>query len=316
MSCLTSAIEPLRAANEISGKIAFSWSLVSETGAPVNASANVVFQPDSALEVDLDLDYLFLLSSPQGAFGNPRIGSGRLRQMARHGVNVGAVSGGIFPLAATGLLDDRICSVHWCYKSAFQSEYPNLASCDDVIAIDRDRLTASGAAAMFDLMLRLIEDRLDSAVMTEVACWFQHPIVRAEGVGQSIPAFKSDRLANDLPEPVASAIRLFAENLEDPIAIGDVADQVGVSPRHLERSFKLALNQSPLKYYRILRMKAARQKILYSRASMTDIALDVGYTRASTLSKHYREAFGITPIEERHRANRFRVENNRPLPSF
>lgn len=32
MACLTSMIEPLRAANEIAGKTAFGWTLVSEDG--------------------------------------------------------------------------------------------------------------------------------------------------------------------------------------------------------------------------------------------------------------------------------------------
>lgn len=315
MACLTSAIEPLRAANEIAQTEAFTWTVLSETGAPVNASANVVFQPDQALSDDLDLDYLFLLSSPQGAFEIPRRGNGRLRHLARHGTKIGAVSGGVFPLAASGLMDGRSCSVHWCYISAFQTEFPELQASDDVIVIDRDRLTASGAAAMFDLMLRLIEQRLDSAVMTEVACWFQHPLVRAEGVSQSVPAFKTESLATDTPLPVERAINVFSENLEDPLAISDVAEQVGVSPRQLERAFKQALDQSPLQYYRTLRMNAARQMVLYSRDSLTEIAQAVGYVSSSTLAKHYRAAFGLTPQEERRQANRFRVENNRPVPS-
>ena len=43
MACVTSAIEPLRAANEIAGKEVFRWKLVSENGDNVVASANVVF---------------------------------------------------------------------------------------------------------------------------------------------------------------------------------------------------------------------------------------------------------------------------------
>ncbi|WP_146346799.1 GlxA family transcriptional regulator [Phaeobacter marinintestinus] len=315
MACLTSAIEPLRAANEIAETNAFEWRVLSETGDAVTASADVVFQPDQALQDAEGLDLLFLLSSPQGTFANPRTGNGRLRHLVRHGTDIGAVSGGVFPLAASGLLQDRIGSVHWCYKSAFQSEYPDLHTSDDVIVVDRGCFTASGAAAVFDLMLRLIEQRLDGAVMTEVACWFQHPLVRTEGVSQSVPAFKTDGLACDLPDTVARAIDVFSKNLEDPLGIGDVADQIGVSPRQMERSFRQALDQSPLQYYRTLRMNAARQMVLYSRESLTEIAQAVGYVSSSTLSKHYRSAFGMTPQDERRRANRFRVEENRPVPS-
>ena len=62
-------------------------------------------------------------------------------------------------------------------------------------------------------------------------------------------------------------------------------------------------------------MNAARQMVIYSRDSLTEIAQSVGYVSSSTLARHYREAFGVTPNEERRRANRFRVEDNRPLPS-
>ena len=64
MSCLTSMIEPLRAANEIAGENRFGWKLISETGARVPASAGVYFDPDVTLADAADLDFMFCLSSP------------------------------------------------------------------------------------------------------------------------------------------------------------------------------------------------------------------------------------------------------------
>lgn len=314
MACLTSAIEPLRAANEISSCDAFSWSVISEDGAPITASANVVFQPDLALKSVEKIDYLFLLSGPNVSFENPTSGNGHLRYLARHGTQIGAVSGAIFPLAESGLLTDRTCSVHWCYRSAFETKYPDIAISDDVIVLDRGRLTASGATAMFDLMLGLIENTLDSAIMTEVACWFQHPMVRTQGVSQSVPAFKTAGVTRDLPPPLAKAINVFSHNLEDPLSISDVAEQAEVSTRKLERQFKSYLGQSPLHYYRMLRMNAARQQVLYSRNTLSEVALSVGYNSSSTLSKHYKQAFGLSPSEERLRINRFKVESGQPIP--
>ncbi|WP_406646187.1 GlxA family transcriptional regulator [Aliisedimentitalea scapharcae] len=315
MACLTSAIEPLRAANEIAGKDVFRWKLVSEDGRGVNASANVIFQPDCSLEEVEDLNVLFLMSSPQGKFSDPKASNGKLRHLARHGVIMGSASGGLFPLARSGLIEGHTCSVHWCYKAAFQAEFPSLETVDDVIVLDRRRFTASGAAAMFDLSLKLIEQTMGDAVMTEVACWFQHPLVRAEGVRQKIPAFKTDSTADSLPPPVAKAVEIFADNLEHPVSIRDIASEIGVSPRQLERSFKSATGQSPALYYRTLRMNAARQLVMYSRDSITSIANAVGYATSSTLSQHYRDSFGVTPQEERRNVNLFRVQDNRPIPS-
>ncbi|MGB2319166.1 MAG: helix-turn-helix domain-containing protein, partial [Candidatus Puniceispirillum sp.] len=74
--------------------------------------------------------------------------------------------------------------------------------------------------------------------------------------------------------------------------------------------------QSPSHYYRLLRMKAARQLVLYSNDSLTDIAYTTGYGNASSMVAHYKDAFGITPKEDRGRINLFRVQSNRSIPSI
>ncbi|NPD14617.1 GlxA family transcriptional regulator [Xinfangfangia sp. D13-10-4-6] len=316
MACLTSAIEPLRAANEITGKRAFRWSVVGESGQRVVSSAEVGFDPDLALADCEGFDQLYILSGPSGRFVNARGSNAALRRLARHGTEIGAFSGGIFPLARSGLLEGHKASVHWCYEAAFRAEFADVIASEKVITIDRGRLTAAGATAVFDLMLRLIDQQLGPEAMTEVACWFQHPFVRGEDVGQKTPALRSDRTEDMLPAPVARAIRLFAEHIEDPIQIAEVAEAVDLSSRQFDRSFKRSTGQSPLKYYRLLRLKKARQMALYSNDTITEIALAVGYTSTTPLVRHYQQAFGVTPQEDRKKANKFRVTENAPLPAI
>ena len=315
MSCLTSAIEPLRVANEIAGTEVFVWKLISESEDRVKSSALVCFDPDLTLDAAEDLDFLILLSSPLAQFENPKHANGRLRHLARHGVRMGGVSGGVFPLARSGLLAGSACSVHWCYQAAFEAEFPDLATTDNVILIDRDRLTASGAAAVFDLMLHLVEDRLGASVTTEVACWFQHPLMRGEGVRQRTPTSKGESTADMLPSPVAEAVAIFAEHIAHPLDVAEVAFLVKVSTRQLERSFKKATDQSPSLYYRQLRVNAARQLVLYSKESVSDIANAVGYANATPLVRYYKQAFGLSPQDERKNNNLFRVQTNKPLPT-
>ena len=315
MACLTSMIEPLRAANEIVDEERFTWKIVSEDGERVEASAKVWFDPDLKLEDCDKLDQLFLLSGPSSKFENPTVSEGKLRKLARHGVTMGAISGGIFPLARSGLLSGHITSVHWCYEAAFAAEFPRLEATEDVIAIDRERLTASGAAAAFDLSLLLIENSLGPDVATEVACWFQHPLVRGQGVTQRKPTFAAESTNDMLPPTVREAVEIFADHIEDPIRIADVADMVDVSVRQLERLFQRATGHTPLGYYKFLRMHKARQLLLYSKDSMTEIAIAVGYANAPTLCKKYEEVFGIHPTADREKINMFRVRDNTIVPS-
>lgn len=315
MACLTSMIEPLRAANEIVGTQVFSWSLVSEDGGRVEASARVGFDPDTSLADLSAIDEIYLLSDPASQIDNPERLNGRLRKLARHGAVVGAISGGVFPLARSGLLRGSVASVHWCYEGAFAEEFPELSMSTDVITIDNNRLTASGAAAAFDLSLHLIGKALGTDVATEVACWFQHPLVRGEGVSQRKPTFAAESTSDMLPRSVSDAVAVFSSNLEDPLNIADVAREVGVSVRQLERLFQKTTGTTPLIYYRSLRMHKARQLLLYGSYSLAEIAAAVGYSSAFILTKNYTEVFGIHPKEERKKVNMFRVPEGSETPS-
>lgn len=314
MACLTSAIEPLRAANEITGRREFIWKLVAETTAPVRSSAEIGFEPDVTLQEVEGVDQLYLLSPPTAVFADLRRSPARLRWLDRTGVTLGAFSGGIFPLARAGLMEGRPSSVHWCYEAAFKGDFPNVEAREAAILREGRRITVSGAGAVFDLMLRLIEERLGRDCMTEVACWFQHPFVRDADASQKVPVARSGGTTDALPSAIREAIKLFESHVEDPLRIPDVAAAVGLSDRHFERMFKRETGQSPLRYYHHLRLAKARQRVLYSNDSFREIAASVGYMTASPMIRHYTELFGVSPRDERRltqsvrRASPARVE--------
>ncbi|MEL6617742.1 MAG: GlxA family transcriptional regulator [Pseudomonadota bacterium] len=312
MACLTSVIEPLRAANEIAGADVFDWTLVSEGGGQVTSSARVAFEPDMTLNQIEGMDVLFVLASPTSRFVDARAGNGALRRLDRHGGILGAISGGVFPLVRSGVMAGHKCSVHWCYETAFRAEFPEIGMTDDVITMDRRRYTVSGAASAFDLALHLIADRLGPEIAHEVACWFQHATARGEGVQQRIPTQPS--ASPSTPSLVVRATAMFAARIENPVSVAEVANTLGVTPRQVERAFKKATGQSPSHYYRHMRMKAARQLVLYSNDTVLSIAQAVGYTSSTPLMAHYRDAFGVSPHEDRQRINSSRLRGNVPLP--
>jgi transcriptional regulator GlxA family with amidase domain len=299
MACLTSAIEPLRAANEISGSKIFEWCLIAEGHSDVRSSADVKFEPDVSLTECDELDHLYILSAPSSQFKDKRSCSARLRWLDRTGVVIGAFSGGIFPLARAGLMEGRGCSVHWCYEAAFKAEFPKVEASKAVILRDKRRITASGSGAVFDLMLHLIEERLGRQCMTEVACWFQHPVVREENANQKVPLPYKASTADRLIPAIREAIRLFETHIEDPLRIPDVAAAIDMSGRHFERLFKRETGQSPLQFYRQLRLTKARQRVLYSDDPLLDIATSVGYLKSAPMTRHYKQLFGVSPLDER-----------------
>ena len=290
MACLTSMIEPLRAANEISQTEAFAWRLVGVSEARVLSSADVAFEPDQTLEEAEGLDHLFLLSSPT-AQPSAHI-CAQLRSLARHGTSLGAVSGGVFPLVRSGAAEGQVVSVHWCYSAAFEAEFPASLASSQLVEIAPRCITAAGAAAGFDVALHLIETRLGSTTATEVACWFQHPMLRRDGVQQVVPLLARDSTETSLPAMLSRVIAQITQDLAAPPSVATMAHDLGVSPRHVERMFKRATGQSPTRYIRSLRMKAARQMVMYSNERMADIAASVGYASARPFSAHYLSEFG------------------------
>lgn len=314
MACLTSIIEPLRAANEISESHSFSWVLVAESTDKVVSSAGIAFDPDVSLDSVPPLDYLVLLSAPTSQFRNLRSAS-HLRRMERHGTTLAAISGGVFPLVRSGVVRDEALSVHWCYEAAFTAEFPDIRRSNEVIELSSRRITASGAAAAFDVALSLIETALGADVANEVACWFQHPMMRKAGVRQTLPVRLGAGQDTKLSPVVADAIKLFAEDLANPVSVAAIAARLNLTARHLERRFKQSTGQNPSTYFRHLRMQAARQIVMYTNDAITDVAASVGYANAKPFIKHYRDAFGLSPRDDRRRINLYRVEGNLPVPS-
>ncbi|KIC14534.1 AraC family transcriptional regulator [Leisingera sp. ANG-S5] len=311
LACLSSAVEPLRSANEIAGRQVFTWSLITETCAPATASAGMEFSADFSLAEIEGLDCLFLLSGPEAVLEDPVSSSGRLRFLARHGVALGAVAGGVFPLARSGVLSGRRCAVHWSYRTAFETAFPDCTVVDRLAVRDGSVLTVSGASAMFEVCLELVCHALGEAAMNEVACILQHPIIRSANSRQKVPVLQSGRTVDEMPPAVKQAMSIFSENVESPVGIRDVARMAGISPRQLERSFRTATGLSPGEYYRRQRLKAARQMVRHSWDSISDIAHAVGYASSSTLTLHYRKFYGITPVQDRKQT--FRPDTREPV---
>ncbi|MCK0168297.1 helix-turn-helix domain-containing protein [Jannaschia sp. S6380] len=314
MACLTSTIEPLRAANEIVGRGVFSWTLLAEAVGPIVSSAGVEFEAETALRNADPLDILLILGAPVSRFRDPQAGNATLRDLARHGIGVGAISGGVFLLMRSGVMVGRPVSVHWCYEAAFRQEFPQADARSDVIVENGRHPTISGAAAAFDFALALVDASLGGDVAHEVACWFQHPPMRGAGVRQRVPRWAPPTGNDALPDLVARCVAIMCEDLSDPVTVDDLADRVGVSSRHIRRAFAAATGDGPNRYLRGMRMRAARQMVLYSDTGMGTIAGAVGFGNLATMTAYYRQAFDVTPSEDRARINAFRVEGDLPLP--
>ena len=105
-------------------------------------------------------------------------------------------------------------------------------------------------------------------------------------------------------------------HINDPLVIEDIADAVDLTSRHLERLFKSSTGHSPFAFYRTLRMRAARQLVLYTNEKIPIIAKELGYSQLRVFRRHYLASFTTSPEDDRRQINLYRVEGNISLPSL
>jgi AraC-like DNA-binding protein len=97
---------------------------------------------------------------------------------------------------------------------------------------------------------------------------------------------------------VARAIGHIRGTLRAPIAIPQLARQVGMSASSFHKHFKTITSTTPLQYQKELRLLEARRLLQSSGASVTTAAFEVGYESPSQFSREYARKFGVPPSQD------------------
>jgi len=104
---------------------------------------------------------------------------------------------------------------------------------------------------------------------------------------------------NGLPSTVREACRLMEEAIQEPLKIEDISDRLGLSRRHLDRMFCSTLKCSTSDYYRKIRLARARKLVKATKIDFSTISTRCGFNSYSHFLQRYREAYGVSPTEDR-----------------
>jgi AraC family transcriptional regulator len=88
-------------------------------------------------------------------------------------------------------------------------------------------------------------------------------------------------------------------NLHRTIHIRDLSAIARRSPAHFSRKFKVAVGESPHAYVVKRRLERACHLMMTSAASLSEIALNVGFSDQAHLCRLFRQAFGQSPANWR-----------------
>lgn len=301
MLAFSAAVEPLRIANQLTGKCLYRWYLLSEDGQPVRCSNGVSIVVDGGLTETRAGDTVFVCSGVDGYLAAAPRTISWLRDQARHGRNVGGLCTGAFSLARAGLLGDRRFTLHWENQPAFEEIFPELPITNQIYCRDGQVITCGGGNAGIDLMVSLIEEDHGTGLATKVAEMCLHGMPRGESNKQRLSIAAELGVRHPKLSAILNDMRAgFAEDLD----VEQLAEKHGLSRRQMERLFHDRLNSSPAAKLRDIRVDQAHSLISETDMSMMEIAVACGFQSQAALRKAYRQRFGVVPSHKLRRQGR------------
>ncbi|MDJ0595352.1 MAG: AraC family transcriptional regulator [Pleurocapsa sp. MO_226.B13] len=97
------------------------------------------------------------------------------------------------------------------------------------------------------------------------------------------------------PRKLQTAIDYIQANLENKIGLDDFAQITNISPYYFCRLFKKSTGITPYQYLIKCRIDRAKILLRQEKLSITDIALEVGFSNQSHFTKHFKRLVGVTP---------------------
>lgn len=292
MNAFSSAIEPLRIANQVTGRELFHWRCLSEDGAPVRCSNGIPVGVDGTLEDITPDDIVFVCSGVQPEQSVSRKVADTIRHLWRRGQTVGGICTGTYTLAHAGILQGSAFTMHWENIPAFRELYPRLETSEKIFVFDKRIWTCAGGFAATDMMVHHIHGKYGKDLATTIAnmCLYPRPRSDAEPQKASIAATVGVRHPG-----LIRCIEYLENNLEEEIRFDRMASELAISRRQLERLFSRYLGTSPAKYLMTLRLHRARSLLSETGLGVADVVAACGFNSPAHFSKRFREMFGVSP---------------------
>ena len=290
---LAATLDTMRAANRISRRRIFEWQVTTLDGEPATLSCGQNIYPDKNFDQECSGDLLICIA----AFGHQKHMQAQqlsvFKRQAKNFSYIGAVESGSWILARAGYLQGRSATTHWEDLEDFRDSFPAINVRPDRYVIDGKYFTTGGAAPTIDLFLHLIRCRYGHTLALEVASVFIYEGKHSAEVPQ--PLVSLGALQETQPK-ITAAIRLMEQHIDTPLSTTQIAQQLFISRRNLELLFRRQLSTSPQRYYKRLRLQAARRLVLDSEHNMQEIAVRCGFNSLAAFSREFKRFFQLSPI--------------------
>lgn len=219
-----------------------------------------------------------------------------ITQQYNGGTEVASMCSGTFILAATGLLDGKMCSTHWNAVEKFRLMFPKVKIAEGKIITDESGIYTNGGGYSFlNLMLYLVEKIFDRTTSVFCSKVFQIDIERTTQSAFTI--FQGQKRHGD--DLVGKAQAYIEENITTKISIEKLASRLSISRRNFHRRFVKATGNTPVEYLQRVKVEAAKKELEKGRKTISEIMYDVGYADDKSFREVFKKVTGLSPQEYR-----------------
>src|SRR5580765_5621259 len=114
----------------------------------------------------------------------------------------------------------------------------------------------------------------------------------------SVPNAKT-QASSEYSRRIDRVIDYLRENLHRPVKLGELAHVACFSEFHFHRIFGAVSGETLNNFTNRLHLEKAARLLRYSEQSLTDIALDCGFSSSATFSRAFRSAYDTSPSQFR-----------------
>lgn len=219
-------------------------------------------------------------------------------QQYNGGASVATLCIGVFLLAATGLLKGKRCATHWVEADNFRRMFPDVNLVPEKIITDDSGIyTSGGAYSWLNLILYIIEKLAGRDMAITCSKVFEIQIERNNQSAFMI--FSPQKRHED--EAVKKVQDYIEANYAEKISVDDLAREVGVSRRNLERRFRKATYNSIVEYMQRVRIESAKQTLEKERENVNEAMYKAGYNDSKAFRTTFKKLTGLSPMEYRNK---------------
>ncbi|MDE4132365.1 helix-turn-helix domain-containing protein [Phaeobacter sp. QD34_3] len=286
---MAAVTDTLRIANRVLARPLFDWTVRSASGGRIGCR--------SGLSVDTtpfaarpDADFAFVLGNTDP--GHPGLSLGRVIQSyTSRGTQVYLLA----EAAARHIRSQSGTSgphtTHWENSDLLREQLGMEPGSQALAHEDGLVVTCAGMGATTDIVLALVGRLTSAAAQVTVANILLHDHIRDFA---SLQPFAGHGPTTSGDRDLDHCIRLMQAHIEDPLPIGVIVAELGLSNRSLERKFKTFFGTTPNGFYREMRLSKANNLLLNTTLSVREIGMACGFPNG--FSSLYKSVFGITPF--------------------